>query len=137
MRRQRLDIEHRKTMRGEDILHRQQRQIIEMLVIDGVELHALDQAQQVGEFDADDTVRLEGGGQPGDEIVDVRHMRQHVVRHDQVRREPARHKIARCCPAEKTRFRGDTNAPRGLGHIGGAVRSPSTGTPAATKCWRR
>ncbi len=55
-----------------------------MLVIDGVELHLFDQPQQVGELHRQHTVVREHPGEAGDEIVEVGHMRQHVVADQQI-----------------------------------------------------
>ncbi len=55
-----------------------------MLVVDGVELVVLDQPQQVGKLQSQNTVGLQQNLQPFDEIVQVRNLRQHVVAEDQI-----------------------------------------------------
>ena len=55
-----------------------------MLVVDGVELVLRDQPLQVRELERDDALRLEQERHAGDEVVEVRHLRQHVVADDEV-----------------------------------------------------
>src|ERR1035437_6016315 len=53
-----LDIEYGKAVRLEYLLHRRQRQIGKMLVVDGVELVFGEQPQQVRKLECRDTLRL-------------------------------------------------------------------------------
>src|SRR5579883_18897 len=57
-----------------------------MLVIDGVELIALDQAHQVRELDRQHAFGLQDGRQPGDEIVELRDLCEDVIGDDEVGR---------------------------------------------------
>ena len=92
-----------------------------MLVIDGVELHAFDQSQQMGELYAHDAIGLEHRGKTTDEIVDVGHMGQHVVADDHVCREAPRHQIARGILPEKARLCRHADLPSGLGYVFGRL----------------
>ncbi len=84
MRRQAIDVEHAQAMAGQHTVRHQQREIREVLVVDRVELALRDQAKQVGEFHRDGAARLQQDRQACDEIVEVRHVRQHIVGADQV-----------------------------------------------------
>jgi Ser-tRNA(Ala) deacylase AlaX len=55
-----------------------------VLVVDRVELVLLDQAQEVRHLDRHHTLRLLHRAEAGDEVVEVRHVRHHVVGGDQV-----------------------------------------------------
>ena len=57
-----------------------------MLVVDRVELRVRHQLHQVRELDADHAVAGQHLREAGDEVVDVGHVGQHVVRDDQVDR---------------------------------------------------
>jgi len=74
-----LDVEDRKTVPGGHALHRQKRDIAEMLVIDGVELDLLNQPQQVRKLHRQYPGRLQEQGQAGDEIVEIGNVGEHVV----------------------------------------------------------
>src|SRR6185312_13181598 len=75
-------------VRRQDPTRRVEGEIGEMLVVDGVELTLRYQFHQVRKLDRDHTLGRQCHGQPGHKIVDVGHVGQHIVRHDQV-----------CCPA--------------------------------------
>ena len=51
-----LDVEEREAVALEDPLHREQRQIGEMLVVDRVELNLANEVQQVRELDGEHAV---------------------------------------------------------------------------------
>ncbi len=53
-------------------------------MVDRVELVLLEQLQQVRELDRDRSRRLEDFGHAGDEVVEIRHLGQHVVAEDEV-----------------------------------------------------
>ena len=57
-------------------------------MVDGVELVLLDQADQMREFERDDTLRLQEDLHAGDEVVEIRNLRQHVVADDQIGLDP-------------------------------------------------
>jgi hypothetical protein len=73
-----------------------------MLVVDRVELPVRHQAQQMREFHCDRAGRLQQDWQSGDEVVQVRHVRQHIIGADQVRvlacvNQPASGRLAEEC----------------------------------------
>ena len=86
MRRQLLDVEEPQAVRGEDLSRGEQREVREVLVVDRVELRLLDQAQQVRELHRDAPPGVEQELEAGDEVVEVRHVGEHVVADDQVGR---------------------------------------------------
>src|ERR1039457_4233306 len=55
-----------------------------MLVVDGIELILLDEAQEMGKFQGDRSIRLKEGREPSREIVDVRNMGVDVVADEEV-----------------------------------------------------
>ena len=57
-----------------------------MLVVDRVELHVLNLAREVWELDRRDAARSEQHGHTADEIVQIRHVGEHVFRDDQIGR---------------------------------------------------
>ena len=58
MRRNAVHIECPQTGRAQHPLHHQQRQVGIVFVRDRIELHLLDQVQQMGKFERHDTVRV-------------------------------------------------------------------------------
>ena len=88
-----------------------------MLVINRVELTSLDQRQQMWNFDRQHPARFQNQIQPGDKIVDVGYMREHVVGDEQVRGLPLRCKRAGKRGAEKTVDSRDPFALRNGGDI--------------------
>lgn len=86
--------------RGEDALHRAERQIREVLVVHGVELRVAHKLQQVRELQRYYAFGLEQRRQPSGEIVNVRHVGVDIVAGNQVRvaalrRKPARQRLAK------------------------------------------
>ena len=63
----------------------QERKIRKVLVIDGVELALLDQAQQVRKLEGGNPGRLEESLKPVHEVVQIGHVRQHVIGDHQIR----------------------------------------------------
>jgi hypothetical protein len=61
--RQQLHVERAEAVGGQHLLHRHQRQVRVVLVIDGVELHQLDELEQVREFEGDDAFVLQRLGE--------------------------------------------------------------------------
>ena len=75
VRRQLLDVEHRRPCGGEDALRREQREVREVLVVDRVELVVLDEPQQVRELHRDRRRRRRAAiCMPRDEVVEVGHV---------------------------------------------------------------
>ena len=105
----------------EDALDRDQRQVAEVLVVDGVELHALDQAQQVRELHRDRAARGEQVFHAADEVVDVGHVGQHVVAQQQVGLAVFAGDVGGGGPAHEAHRRRDTLADGHLGDVGGRL----------------
>ena len=80
-----FDIEDAQACLGEDALSGNQRQIGKMLMIDGVKLMQLHQLKEMLHFEGSDALRGEQYFYAGHEIVDVWHMRQHIIAGDQIR----------------------------------------------------
>ncbi len=74
-----------------------------MLVVDGVELSPPDQLEDVRHLDAHRAAWRQHRGQPGGEVVQVGHVRQHVVRHHQVRLAVLAHQRPRQLGTEELR----------------------------------
>ena len=84
MGRELFDIPEAQSLGGEHALHRVEREVGEVLVIDGVELGLFDQPQQVREFQGEGAAGLEGGLKAGGEVVDVRDVGIDVVADDEI-----------------------------------------------------
>ena len=84
MNRNPLDVVDEEVMPPEQVVESGQREIAEVLVIDGVELAMVEQVLQVGRLDHGDAAGLHQDGDPLDEAVEVRHVGQHVVRMNDV-----------------------------------------------------
>ena len=135
--RQLLDVEQREAVRGEDPLGGDEREVREVLVIDGVELVLVHQPHQVRELDGDHAARLEQGLDARHEVVELGHLGEHVVADDQVglpagggqlaappsRRRARRGSARPCSPPPRRRWR--------------RARRRARGSPRATKYWRR
>ncbi|MNK87175.1 hypothetical protein D3C87_1071050 [compost metagenome] len=78
------DVEDFQTIALAQGLHGGQRQVGIVFVIQRVELRASHQRQQLREFEGGDAGRLEQRREAYEEIVDVRHMGEHVVGRHQV-----------------------------------------------------
>ena len=121
MGRQLLDVEQGEPMPGEDTPGRPEREVGEVLVVDGVELVALHQPDQVGELDGHHPARLEQAGDPGHEAVEVRHLGQDVVGHHQVGLAPFAGQPAGQLLAEELGQGGDPSFGGHLGHVAGRL----------------
>ena len=84
VRRQALRIVEPQAVAAEHLLDGIQREIRVMLVINGVEFDLFDQFEQMRELDRRRAVGLEQPCNPRHEVIEQRHMRQHVVGDDQV-----------------------------------------------------
>ena len=78
-----LDIDHGKAVTVEDPDERAQREIGEMLVIDGVELVLGQESQEMRHLDREQAIRIEELREPGNEVVDVGDLGEGVVAGDQ------------------------------------------------------
>src|SRR5438477_8668417 len=71
-------------MAGEQLLGRPQREVRVVLVVDRVELIALDQPLQMRELDRDDAIVGEQNGHARDEGIEVGYLREHVLAREQI-----------------------------------------------------
>ena len=78
-----LDVEDAQSMAGEDPFRGQQRVVREVLVVDRVELVLLDEADEVRDLDRQDAPGRKQEVQRDSEVVEVRDMRENVVRNDE------------------------------------------------------
>jgi hypothetical protein len=109
-----LHVEQHETVRREDALGGGERQVGEMLVIDGVELLFGHEPQQVREFHRDHAARLESDLHAGDEIVDVGNVGEHVVAQQEIGLPARVAQFRRGLHAEETHVRRDPFRDRGL-----------------------
>ena len=105
-------------------------------MVDGVELVLRDQALQMRELERDDTLRLEQALHAGDEVVEVGHLRQHVVADDEVGLlalggEPLGKRRAEELDQRRHAALRAASATLAAGSM------PSTGTPSGRKCCSR
>ena len=84
MRGQELHVEEHDAVPAEEPLHRMQREVGKVLVIDRVELVLADQLQDVGEFQGDHPIGLEQELHPRREIIQLGHLGQDVVADQEV-----------------------------------------------------
>ena len=84
--RQLINIGQGQAVLREELLHHAERELREVLVINCIELVVLDQAQEVREPERRDPIRREKDSEAFGKIMQLRHVREHVVRHHQVRR---------------------------------------------------
>ena len=89
-----------------------------MLVVDRVVLASLDQPEQVRELQRDQAVVLDQRAQPGGEILDVRHVGEHVVRRHQVGPAVGRGDVLAGGGAEELDLGPDAAGPGRLSHVG-------------------
>ena len=106
-------------------------------MIDRVEFDVLDQLEQMGKFDRHGAFGLEQQRDAGDEVVQPRHVREHVVADDQIGRaaldgELSRQRRRRRIPPTSAR-RSSRAAPATVSD--GSM--PSTGMPMSTKFFSR
>ena len=114
----------------------QEREVREVLVVDRVELVALDQAQQVRHLDRRDPLRRQHDRDPADEVVQIRHVSHHVVGDEQVRGPPLGDQ-----PAARSRPKNSTTVSipcsRAASATFAAGSIPSAGMPRAITCCSR
>lgn len=84
MGRQFLHIEYLESMLCEKRHDGRQGKVGKMFVVNGVELIVLDQTQEMRKLKGGDAIRFEQNPESTHEVVDVRHVRQHVVGDDQI-----------------------------------------------------
>ena len=114
-----FDIEERQAMRGEDLLHGAEGEIGEMLVVNRIELVFRHQAQQMRELQGDHAVGLQQEFEPAHEIVQLGHVGQDIVPHDEVGLQTFGAQATRRVCSEEFDARRDALLDGGLGHICG------------------
>jgi len=114
-----LDVGHDQARGGQRPLRGTQRQVLVVLVVDGVVLPAFDQPQQVRELAGDQAGRLDQGGQPGGEADQVRHVGVHVVGNDQVGPAETGGQLGAGGRAQEPHLGADAPGPGHLGDVAG------------------
>ena len=94
-------IEYIEPVARKNRVDRSERQVREVLVVDRVELTVFDQLHQVWKFKGRHAVRFEQVGKTCDEVVDIRHVRQDIVRDGQIGRAAGRRQSLRQFDAEE------------------------------------
>ena len=84
VRRQLLDVVNPQAVAPEHLFDGVEREVRIVLVVDRVELDLLDQFEEMGKFDGRRAGGLQQRSDAGDEVVQPRHMGQHVVADDQI-----------------------------------------------------
>ena len=99
----------------------QQRQVGEMLVVDRVVLPALDQPEQVREFQRHRALVLDQRTEPGREALDVGHVSEDVVSGHQVRPAVLLRDLAARVSAQELDLGPDAPGAGRLGHVRGRL----------------
>src|ERR1700689_4393374 len=101
MRGQPLDIVEAQSVAREYLFDGMHRKIRKMLVIDGIEFDMFYQLQNMRKFHGDVAVWTQQQGNAGDEIVELGHVRQHIVTNDEICLTSLAHQVAGELLAEK------------------------------------
>ena len=120
-----LDVKHRQAVRLKYVLNGNQGEVREMLVVDGVVLVLLHQPAQVRKLERHDSFRFQHDLNAAHEIVQVRHLRQHVIADDKVRPLSVPHHFAGGGAAEELDQGWNAFFDRHLGHVCGRLDSQS------------
>ena len=110
--RQLLHVDDRQAVCGEDPARRPEREVREMLVVDGVELVLVEQTLEVGELEGEQARGCKELRESGDEVVEVRHLGEDVVADDEVRPAALGRDLAGDVPAEEPDERRERRAAR-------------------------
>src|ERR1700758_2134400 len=92
-----------------------------MLMVNGVELIALNEPLQMREFEGDDTVRLQKKLHSAHEIVKIRHLGKDIVADDEIGPQTFCHHLLCQRRAEEFDSRGDALLDSSFRHIGGRL----------------
>ena len=95
-----------------------EREVAEVLVVDGVELVLVDQPHDVGELHRQHAARREDDLHAGDEVVEIRHLREHVVAEEQVGRAAVRRELLGQLDSEEAHQGGHALRFGGRGDVG-------------------
>ena len=113
-----LDIEQLEAVVAEDRLGGVEREVAEVLVVDGVELVLVDQPHDVGELHRQHTGRGERDLHAGDEVVEVRHLSEDVVAEEEVGVAALGGQLVRQLDAEEAHHGRHALLLGGRGHVG-------------------
>ena len=103
---------------AEDRLGGVEREVAEVLVVDGVELVLVDQAHDVGELHRQHAGRGERDLHAGDEVVEVRHLSEDVVAEEEVGVAALGGQLVRQLDAEEAHHGRHALLLGGRGHVG-------------------
>ena len=84
MSRKLFDVEQSQSVVLEDALHYEECEVTEMFVVDRVELVLPHQLQQMGKLHCDHATGFEQDLHPGDEVINIRDMRQDIVADEEI-----------------------------------------------------
>src|SRR5271155_4377155 len=101
VRREFFHIENPQTMSRENLLRSNQRKIRKMLMVDGIKLIFLHQAQQVRKFQSNYSPLSQQNLHAGHKTIDVGHLREHVVAEQQIRAFSLRRQFSGKLASEK------------------------------------
>ena len=118
MGRQHLDVDRHKTVGRRDATHGDEREIGKVLVVDRVELVLGDEAPEMRDLDGHNPVRCQQMGDAGNEVVELGHLRQHVIGDDQVGVALLRRNLVRHLGAEEGDARGHALGASRRRHVG-------------------
>jgi hypothetical protein len=121
--RQLLDIEYAQSRGRHHAFGAEERKIEKVLVIDGVELHLLDQIQQVRKFERGDALGRKQFGEPGDKVSRRRRMGEHIVGDHQIRLAAGGSEALGGRDAEEGGFGRNSLEARGRGHVRGRLHA--------------
>ena len=121
VRREFLDIHHPQPGRREGAGGGQQRQVREVLVVDRVVLPALDQAEQVREFERNRALVLDQCAKPGREALDIRYVGEDIVRRHEVGPAVPLGDFQTAFGAQEPYLGPDAPGPGRLGHVRGRL----------------
>ena len=124
-------------MGGEDRIGAEQREVAEVLVIDGVELVLLQQSQDVWELERHHAAGCQKGLHPRDEVVEVGHLSQNVVGDNQVGEPTGCGQSACALEAKEVHISWHTSRATAAAATFAAGSIPRQGTPRSTKNWSR
>ena len=118
MGRQSFNVDQRKPMGGSQATYAAEREVRKVLVVDGVKLVFRDQALKMRHLDGDDALRRQQVRHAGDEVVELRHLCQHIVGDDQIGVPPVGHHFSRGFGIEEGDECRNACLSRGFRHIG-------------------
>ena len=116
--RQSFNVDQRKPMGGSQAAYAAERKVRKVLVVDGIKLVFSQQPLKMRHLDSDDAFRRQEMRHTGDEVVEFRHLCQHIVGNDQIGLPAVGHHLFRSFRAEEGDERLNACLSRRLRHIG-------------------